>query len=99
VAAVERFDAALDPGSRFAAINLGTGNGVTVFELLAAFEEVLGRKIPVQKLPARPGDVAGACAGVERARERLGWKAEKTMAQAIADALKWEGIWKQRLAK
>lgn len=96
VAAVERFDAALDPGKRFAAINVGTGNGVTVFELLEAFESVLGRKLPVQKVPPRPGDVAGACAGVARAHKRLGWKTEKTMAEAIADALKWDEIWKNR---
>ncbi len=99
VAAVEHFDAALDPGTRFGAINLGTGNGVTVFELLTAFEEVLGRKLPMQKLPPRPGDVAGACAGVDRAHQRLGWHAEKTMAEAIADALKWDELWKARIAK
>jgi UDP-glucose 4-epimerase len=96
VAAVERFDAALDPGTRFGAINLGTGAGVTVFELLEAFQSVLGRELPVRKLPPRPGDVAGACAGVARARERLGWQAEKTMAEAISDALKWEKIWETR---
>ncbi len=99
VDAVEHFEAALDPGKRFAAINLGTGSGVTVFELLEAFESVLGRKIPMQKLPSRPGDVAGACAGVSRAHERLGWKAQKTMAEAIADALKWDDLWKARLQK
>lgn len=94
VAAVERFDAALDPGSRYGAINLGTGAGVTVLELLQAFESVLGRKIPTKYLPPRPGDVAGACAGVSRAAERLGWKTEKSMAEAIADALKWDELWK-----
>jgi len=96
VDAVERFDAALDPNSRFAAINLGTGSGVTVFELLEAFETVLGRKLPTRKLPPRPGDVAGACAGVGRAHRRLGWETKKTMAEAIADALKWSEIWKER---
>jgi UDP-glucose 4-epimerase len=95
VLAVEQFDSAM-ASNRFDAINLGTGDGVTVFELLSAFESVLGRKIPTQKLPPRPGDVAGACADVRRARERLGWQTHKTMAQAIADALKWDEVWKGR---
>ncbi len=98
VLAIEKFDDAL-AGANFAPINLGTGNGVTVFELLAAFEQVLGRKIPMEKKPSRPGDVAGACAGVQRAHDRLGWETEKSMADAIADALKWERLWKQRLAQ
>jgi UDP-glucose 4-epimerase len=96
VAAVENFDAALDPGFRFGVVNLGAGNGVTVFELLEAFQSVLGRELPLRKLPPRPGDVAGACASVGRAWERLGWRTEKTMAEAIADALKWEKVWQTR---
>ncbi len=99
VAAVEKFNTALNPGSHFAEINLGTGQGVTVFELLEAFESVLGRKIPVEKLPPRPGDVAGACAGVSRAKQRLDWQTEKSMAEAIADALRWDEHWKDYLAK
>lgn len=95
IAAIEKFDEALQD-KRYDVINLGTGNGVTVFELLAAFEEVLGRKIPMKELPPRPGDVAGACAATGKAKELLGWQADLTMAQAISDALKWDEVWLKR---
>ena len=97
VAAVERFDDAMPDGQSYTVINLGTGNGVTVFELLAAFESVLGRSIPTKHFPPRPGDVAGACAGVSRAHALLGWRAELSMVQAISDALKWDAKWRAYL--
>lgn len=97
VLAVERFDEVMKD-RRFDAINLGTGQGVTVFELLAAFEQVLGRKLPTKLLPSRPGDVAGACASTEKANRLLRWKAEHSTAQAIADGLKWNDVWRERQA-
>lgn len=90
VKAVERFDSAFaEAGSSYMAINLGTGLGVTVRELLTAFEAVYGRKITTVTAPPRPGDVAGAFANADRALALLGWKAELSVRQGIEDALKW----------
>ncbi|MDX2008371.1 MAG: UDP-glucose 4-epimerase GalE [Meiothermus sp.] len=90
LAAVEHFDAALGKtGSNYAVINLGTGDGVTVKELVAAFERVYGQAISKREAPPRPGDVAGAYANADRAQELLGWKAQHSIDQAIASALEW----------
>lgn len=70
-------------------INLGTGSGITVRELVAAFEEVFGSRVPVRESGPRPGDAVGAYANVDRATEVLGWRAELTVADAIAAALAW----------
>ena len=70
-------------------INLGNGRGVTVREMLAAFEKVWGQPINKGEYPPRPGDVAGAYASGETARRLLGWQPELSIEQAISDALKW----------
>jgi UDP-glucose 4-epimerase len=88
--AVQAFDAALAAaGGNYLAVNLGTGRGVTVKELLAAFENVYGRAIKTQTAPPRPGDVAGAYANADLALKLFGWKAELSIEQGIRDALKW----------
>ena len=90
VKAVERFDAAFaQAGGDYLVINLGTGRGVTVKELLSAFETVYGTKIQTRIAPPRPGDVAGACADATRAKELLGWQAELTIPQAIEHTFRW----------
>jgi len=96
VRAVEDFDGAFarskEPESRYLVINLGTGRGVTVREMVAAFEKVYGRPIPKKDSPPRPGDVAGAYANADTARVLLGWEARLSLEQAIADALKWAQV-------
>ncbi len=91
--AVENFDKAISEGSEeglpYTVINLGSGNGVTVKEFVAAFEKVFGQKVPVAIKPPRPGDVAGAFANADRAEALLGWKAELPIEEGIRDALKW----------
>lgn len=91
--AMENFDKAITEGAddqaEYSVINLGTGNGVTVKEFLLAFENVVGKQLPVSIQPPRPGDVAGAYANADKAWKLLGWKAEKTIEEGIADALKW----------
>lgn len=90
VAAVEQFDSALaKAGSTSLIMNLGTGNGVTVRELVAAFERVYGQKINVAEAPPRPGDAVGAYANVDRVASMIGWKAEYSIDQAIDAALAW----------
>jgi UDP-glucose 4-epimerase len=73
-------------------INLGTGRGVTVKELVEAFEKVYGQKINKVEKPPRPGDVAGAFANADTAKRLLDWEATLSIEQGIADALKWGKI-------
>ncbi len=90
VRAVERFDdvlAAVDAPSTY--LNLGAGDGVTVRELLAAVERVVGKPVPVREAPSRPGDAVGAFANADKAAELLGWRTELTLDEAIASALAW----------
>ena len=83
------FERAGNPADGYLVINLGTGRGVTVRELVTAFENVWGKKINTVESPPRPGDVAGACANADTAKKLLGWEARLSIEQGIADALKW----------
>jgi UDP-glucose 4-epimerase len=90
VRAVEAFDDVLARvGAPSTVLNIGRGQGVTVRELVAAFERVSGLSVPVTEAPPRPGDAVGAYANVDRARELLGWEAGLTVEAAIASALAW----------
>lgn len=71
-------------------INLGTGRGYSVLEVVAAFERVTGRPVPYQLVDRRPGDVAICYADASRARDLLGWQAEKTLDEMVADAWRWQ---------
>ena len=94
VAAVERFDEVLDVVDEpSTVINVGTGNGVTVRELIRAFERVHGRPVPVAEAPPRPGDTPGAYANVDLARQLLQWEAHLSLEDAIRAALGW---WQRR---
>ncbi|MBZ5736892.1 UDP-glucose 4-epimerase GalE [Nocardioides mangrovi] len=86
--AITRFDAAL-AGERCAAINLGTGRGTTVRELVAAVETVVGQPVEVAIAPRRPGDVAGAFSRSDRAQHLLGWVPRHSLEQGIVDTLAW----------
>jgi UDP-glucose 4-epimerase len=96
IKAVERFDRVIkengDSESQYSVINLGTGNGVTVREMVDAFERVIGHPIKKQEKPPRPGDVAGAYANANKALELLNWKAKKSIDEGIKDALRWGEI-------
>jgi len=86
------FERAGSPADGYLVINLGTGSGVTVLELVQAFEKVYGQEINKRFAPPRPGDVAGSFASADRARDWLHWKAELPIEQGISDALKWGEI-------
>jgi UDP-glucose 4-epimerase len=91
VQALRRFDKVLaaDGGKRYEAINVGTGTGITVRELLAAFEEALGRPITSVEAGRRPGDSPGCYARTERAGELLDWRATLSVADGIRHSLQW----------
>ncbi|MEV8250831.1 UDP-glucose 4-epimerase GalE [Microbacterium sp. NPDC076768] len=89
VAAVQKFDEVATPDEPYQVINIGTGDGVTVRELVAAFERVTGTPLPVVETGRRPGDQAGAFAIVDRAAEVLDWRAERSVDDGVRDALAW----------
>lgn len=91
VAALVHFDQALPSGGSgsYEVINLGTGQGTTVRELVAAFETVTGTPQPVEEAGPRPGDNAGAFTRSDKAAELLDWRPELSLEQGIADTLAW----------
>jgi UDP-glucose 4-epimerase len=95
VKAVEKFEEAFDDPSvrdNYMVINLGTGSGVTIKELVKAFESVYGKEINKEEAPPRPGDVAGSYASIEKAKKILNWEPTFSIEKGIEDALKWTEI-------
>ena len=74
------------------AINLGTGTGTTVRELVAAFNDVVESPVTVIEAPRRPGDPAGAYTRSDRARRLLGWETRHSLAEGIRDSLRWAEV-------
>ena len=68
------------------AINLGTGRGTSVLEIVRAFERASGREIPYRVTPRRPGDIATCYADTSKAAKLLGWKAERTIDDMCRDS-------------
>ena len=66
------------------AINLGTGQGYSVFEMLHAFEAACGRRLPYRIAARRPGDIAACYANPEKARTTLHWHARRSLADMCA---------------
>ena len=70
--------------------NLGTGTGVTVMEVVRAFERVSGTKLRYEMKPRRAGDVESIYANNEKATQKLGWKIERDLDTMISTAWAWE---------
>lgn len=70
--------------------NLGTGQGVSVLEVIKAFEQASSKKIPYIVTARRPGDIAICYADPTKAQRKLRWRAEKTLQQACIDAWRWQ---------
>ena len=85
LAAMERLES-----MRCEAINLGTGRGSSVLELVGAFEKVNGVRIPHALKDRRPGDVAACFADPTLAHTRLGWKARHSLEDMCRDAWRWQ---------
>lgn len=77
----------LDP---FDVINIGSGQGATVLELVASFEAASGRKVPFKRVSRRPGDLAACWADPSRAVERLGWRTSFTVDEMCRDTWHWQ---------
>lgn len=85
--AAARFDEIAPSG--YEVINLGTGDGTTVRELVNAFRSVVGDDFQVAEAPARPGDVIGAYINTRKATEVLRWKPEYAIEDGIRHSLEW----------
>lgn len=72
------------------AYNLGAGRGYSVLDIIKTFENVTGRKVNYKIAPRRAGDLAEYFANPELAHKELGWKAEKTLDDMVADTWNWQ---------
>ena len=71
-------------------VNVGTGNGYSVLEMVKAFGEVWGTPVKYKIAPRRPGDVAECYADPTKAYEVLGWKAERDLHKMCEDSARWQ---------
>jgi len=72
------------------AVNLGTGTGYSVLDMVRAFEQASGKPVPYKISPRRSGDVAACYADPAFARELLGWQAQRDLQTMCADAWRWQ---------
>ena len=71
-------------------INVGTGNGYSVLEMVRAFSDAWGAPVKYRISERRPGDIAECYADPTKAREVLGWVAERDLAQMCQDSARWQ---------
>jgi UDP-glucose 4-epimerase len=84
--ALERLQAVPD----FLTVNLGTGIGYSVLDMVQAFERASGKPVPYQVAPRRAGDIAACYAEPAAAQALLGWRAERGLDAMCADAWRWQ---------
>lgn len=73
-------------------VNLGTGTGYSVLQLVRAFEQASGRPVPYELVARRPGDVDACWADPARARELLGWQATRGLQAMCEDSWRWQRL-------
>ena len=78
------------PGSLL--VNLGTGRGYSVLELIAAYEKASGRPVPYDIVARRPGDIDSCYADPAQALADLGWKATRGLDAMCADSWRWQAM-------
>ncbi len=76
--------------SEFEVFNLGTGRGLSVLEIIKAFEESTGQKLSYKIVDRREGDIEKVYADTSYANSELGWKAEKGIEETLQSAWRWE---------
>ena len=77
-------------GGTSQAVNLGTGRGHSVLEILSAIKRVTGREVPNRMAPPRAGDPAELVADPTRAEKLLKWKAKRSLDEIVGTAWKWD---------
>lgn len=80
----------LDKISGCQAINLGTGNGTSVLEIVNTFKDISGQNIPYKIVPRRAGDLSTVYADANLAHELLGWQATRNLHAMISDTWRWQ---------
>jgi UDP-glucose 4-epimerase len=88
VAALEALSRAA-PGTVMT-VNLGTGRGYSVLELVRTFERINGVRVPFRIAPRRPGDIAACYADASLAQRLLGWRARRGIEEMCRDAWRWQ---------
>ena len=73
-----------------AAVNLGTGQGVSVLDLVKGMGKATGKPVPYEIAPRRPGDVAEVYADASLAKSLLGWQAKLGVDEMCADTWRWQ---------
>jgi UDP-glucose 4-epimerase len=73
-------------------VNLGTGQGYSVLDVVRAYAKASGRDIPYVVAPRRPGDVATCYADASRAAQLLGWRARLDLDRMCADSWRWQRL-------
>jgi UDP-glucose 4-epimerase len=90
VAALDALDRA--PAGSVLTVNLGTGRGYSVLELVDTFERVNGVRVPRRIVERRPGDIAACYADAALARKVLGWQAKRGIEEMCRDAWRWQSM-------
>ena len=99
VQALIRLDDIVTPDAPYLPVNLGTGRGTTVLELVEAFRRVVGGGLATVDGPRRPGDVVGCYTTSERALTQLRWSASRSLEDAVRDSLAWANARPARLGR
>ena len=84
--------AALARSGQSLTVNLGTGQGYSVLDMVRAFEAASGRPVPYQIVARRAGDIATCYADPQLAGELLGWQARRGISEMCADAWRWQSM-------
>ncbi|MCS6929350.1 MAG: UDP-glucose 4-epimerase GalE [Saprospiraceae bacterium] len=90
VAALRHLEYASIPAAYYDVFNIGTGKGASVLEVIRTFEQATGKIVPYRIGPRRLGDAAAVYADASKAHKHLGWKAHRTLKEALADAWRWQ---------
>ena len=86
-------------GSNYEVFNLGTGKGLSVFEIVNTFEKVTGQKIKYRIYPRRPGDIDMVYTDTSCSNRELGWKAEISLEETLLSAWNWEQYIRKKMAE
>jgi UDP-glucose 4-epimerase len=89
LAALDALDALVKRDASFV-VNLGTGQGYSVIDVVKAFEKASGRPVPYEIMARRPGDVASCFADPAAALNVIGWRAEFGIERMCADHWRWQ---------
>lgn len=87
---VKALDNMLEGSKGVQVFNLGTGHGYSVLDLVKAFEEASGKKVPYKIVARRPGDIATCYSDPTKAKEVLGWEAKRGLAEMCEDSWRWQ---------